>query len=65
MSGWVISCRGGWILRRPLYTRKLPRLSPTGVAAKGQELPHAVHKNSDIFLHRTTVKPVTDLPVGA
>jgi len=31
----------------------------------GQELPHAVHKNSEIFLRRTTVKPVTDLPVGA
>ena len=33
MSLWVISCRGGLNFRRPLHPRKLPRLSPTGVAA--------------------------------
>jgi hypothetical protein len=32
-SMWVIICRAGLNFRRPLHPRKLPRLSPTGVAA--------------------------------
>jgi|HubBroStandDraft_6_1064221.scaffolds.fasta_scaffold72205_5 hypothetical protein len=35
----VISCRSAGKLRCPLSPRELPRQSPTGVAAKGQELP--------------------------
>jgi len=35
---WVISCRDAVKVGCPLYPRKLPRLSPTGASAKGQQL---------------------------
>jgi hypothetical protein len=45
--------------------RKLPR-QPFGIeAVQGHELPHALQKNSQPFRRRSTVKSVTDLPVGA
>jgi len=41
----VISRRGAVEWWRPLYPRKLPRLSPTGASAKGQERPPALQQN--------------------
>jgi hypothetical protein len=55
---WVKSCRDrpdSWWL---LYPQKLPRLRPTGAAAKGQNRTHALQ-------HDRTVKQPTDLPIGA
>jgi hypothetical protein len=42
-------------LRRPLYPRKLPRLSPTGAAVKGQERPHALQKRFSPFAWKGTL----------
>ena len=41
---WVISCRSEHLAPRPLYPRKLSRLSPTVASALGQEETHAVQQ---------------------
>jgi hypothetical protein len=40
---WVRSCRGPIKSGCPLCSQKLPRLPPTGAAAKGHKLPHGLH----------------------
>jgi hypothetical protein len=34
---WVMNCRGTVKVACPLYSRKLPQISATGAAVKGQE----------------------------
>jgi hypothetical protein len=43
---WVISCHGAVKVARPLYPRKLPRKSPTGVSALGHKRTHAPQQKS-------------------
>ena len=50
---WVISCHGAVKVARPLYPRKLPRKSPTGVSALGQKRTFcAAVKNVVVPSHR-------------
>ena len=46
---------GGCNLRHPLYHQKLPPLSPTGAAVKGQELPLAPQQNSSYSITSSAI----------
>jgi hypothetical protein len=48
---WVISCRDAFKLACPFCPRKLPRLAPVGVSAKGQKRTRAVQQAALLFDH--------------